>query len=126
MAGRRTKLTARAPATRKPGRYGDGGGLYLVVSPTGARKWVYRFTYGRKVSETGLGSADVVSLAEARRKAHEARRLLDAGENPVVARHKAATMRAGVPSFGTVADAFVKAKESEWRNEKHKVNGVRR
>ena len=64
---------------------------YLVVSPTGARKSVYRFTYGGKGSETGLGSADVVSLAEARRKAHEARRLLDAGENPVVARHKAAT-----------------------------------
>ena len=121
MTGGRTKLTARAAATTKPGRYGDGGGLYLVVSPSGARKWVYRFTYAGKVTETGLGSANVVSLAEARRKAHEARRLLDAGENPVVAKRKAAAIRAGVPTFGTVADAFVKAKESEWRNEKHKA-----
>jgi integrase len=121
MTGGRTKLTARAAATTKPGRYGDGGGLYLVVSPSGARKWVYRFTYAGKVTETGLGSADVVSLAEARRKAHEARRLLDAGENPIVAKRKAAALRAGVPTFGTVADAFVKAKENEWRNEKHKA-----
>ena len=47
--------------------------------------------------------------------------MLDAGENPVVAKRKAAAIRAGVPTFGTVADAFVKAKESEWRNEKHKA-----
>ena len=121
MAGGRTKLTARAAATTKPGRYGDGGGLYLVVSPSGARKWVYRFTYAGKVTETGLGSANVVSLAEARRKAYEARRLLDAGENPIVAKRKAAAITAGIPTFGTVADALVKAKESEWRNEKHKA-----
>jgi integrase len=121
MTGGRTKLTARAAATRKPGRYGDGDGLYLVVSPSGARKWVYRFTYAGKVTEAGLGSADVVSLADARRKAHEARRLLDAGENPIVAKRQAAAIRAGVPTFGAIADAFVKAKESQWRNEKHKA-----
>jgi integrase len=121
MAGGRTKLTARGAATTKPGRYGDGGGLYLVVSPSGARKWVYRFTYAGRVTEAGLGSADVVSLAEARRKAHEARRLLDAGENPIVAKRQAALRKAGIPTFGAVADSLVKAKESEWRNEKHKA-----
>lgn len=119
--GGRTKLTVRAAATTKPGRYGDGGGLYLVVSPSGARKWVYRFTYAGRATEAGLGSAEVVSLAEARRKAHEARRLLDAGENPIVAKRQAALINAGIPTFGAVADALVKAKESEWRNEKHKA-----
>ena len=53
MAG---KLTARAAATTKPGRYGDGAGLYLVVSATGARKWVFRFTFGGKVTEMGLAA----------------------------------------------------------------------
>jgi len=67
MAGEKQKLTARAAATTKPGRYGDGAGLYLVVSPSGARKWVYRFTFGGKVT------ADTVSLAEARDKARDAR-----------------------------------------------------
>jgi Arm DNA-binding domain len=121
MVSRRTKLTARGAATTKPGRYGDGKGLYLVVSPSGARKWVYRFTYAGRVTEAGLGSASVVSLAEARSKAHEARRLLDAGQNPIVAKRQAALISAGVPTFGAIADALVKAKESEWRNEKHRA-----
>ena len=121
MASGRTKLTARGAATTKPGRYGDGKGLYLVVSPRGARKWVYRFTYAGRVTEAGLGSASVVSLAEARSKAHEARRLLDAGQNPIFAKRQAALISAGIPTFGAIADALVKAKESEWRNEKHRA-----
>ncbi len=45
------KLTARTiePAKLKPGRYGDGGGLWLVVSQKSAKKWVYRFTIDGKV-----------------------------------------------------------------------------
>jgi integrase len=120
MAGGRQKLTARAAATTKPGRYGDGAGLYLVVSPSGARKWVYRFTFGGKVTETGLGSADRVSLAEVRDKARDARKMVEAGENPIDARRRAASAKAGIPTFGAVADALIAAKESEWRNEKHR------
>jgi hypothetical protein len=76
------KLTARGAATSKPGRYGDGNGLYLIVSPSGARKWVFRFTFGGKVTEMGLGSANLISLAEARDKAHAARKIRHAGQNP--------------------------------------------
>jgi Arm DNA-binding domain len=121
MAGGKQKLTARTAATSKPERYGDGAGLYLVVSPRGARKWVYRFTFGGKVTETGLGSAGVVSLAEARDKARDARKLVEAGRNPIEAKRQAAIFEAGRPTFGAVADALVAAKESEWRNEKHKA-----
>jgi hypothetical protein len=39
-----SKLTARKAETAKPGKYSDGGNLYLIVSETGARKWVLRFT----------------------------------------------------------------------------------
>ena len=70
------KLTARAATTTKPGRYGDGDGLWLVVSPTGARKWAFRFTWRRRVTEMGLGGADAVSLADARRLRDDARRVL--------------------------------------------------
>ena len=121
MAGGKQKLTARAAATTKPGRYGDGAGLYLVVSPSGARKWVYRFSYAGKVTEAGLGSADVVSLAEARDKAHEARKLLEAGKNPIEAKRQAALVETGKPTFGAIADALIAAKEIEWRNEKHRA-----
>ena len=121
MAGGKQKLTARAAATTKPGRYGDGAGLYLVVSPSGARKWVYRFSFGGKVTEAGLGSADVVSLAEARDKAYEARKLVAAGKNPIEAKRQAAMMATEKPTFGAIADALISAKESEWRNEKHRA-----
>ncbi|MGE0235879.1 tyrosine-type recombinase/integrase [Methylocystis sp.] len=118
MAG---KLTARAAATTKPGRYGDGGGLWLVVSPTGARKWVYRFTWQARVTEMGLGSADLVSLAEARAKAGDARKTLANRCNPIKARREAAKASAGKPTFGEVADGLIATKQSEWRNEKHRA-----
>jgi integrase len=121
MAGGKEKLTARAAATSKPGRYGDGGGLWLVVSGCGARKWVYRFTFGGKVTEMGLGSAAVISLAQARDKASGARKILAAGQNPIEARRKATIIEAGKPTFGVIANAFIAAKEGEWRNEKHRA-----
>jgi integrase len=117
MAGGKQKLTARAAATRKPGRYGDGAGLYLVVAPSGARKWVFRFTYAGRVTETGLGSAEAVTLAQARAKAFEARQLVLAGKNPIEARRRAS---ASVPTFGAVADAFIASKSSEWRSARHR------
>ena len=59
MAGH---LTARKVETAKPGKYGDGANLYLVVSKTGARKWVLRFTWRSKSKEMGLGGAASVPL----------------------------------------------------------------
>src|SRR5947209_8517940 len=63
-----SKLTARKVETAKPGKYSDGGNLYLVVSDTGVRKWVLRFTWRGRVKEMGLGSATSVPLADAREK----------------------------------------------------------
>jgi integrase len=114
MAG--NKLTARAAATTKPGRYGDGDGLWLVVSKTGARKWAYRFSWSGKVTEMGLGSADVVSLAQARSLRDEARKMLASGRNPIEARREAGRV---IPTFGALADELLEAKQPEWRNAKH-------
>ncbi|MEZ5519847.1 MAG: Arm DNA-binding domain-containing protein, partial [Gammaproteobacteria bacterium] len=50
------KLTPRKVATAGPGKYEDGGGLRLVVSNHGAKKWVLRFTINGKRREMGLGS----------------------------------------------------------------------
>jgi integrase len=119
MAGKQ-KLTARAAATTKPGRYGDGRGLYLAVSATSARKWVFRFTIAGRVTEMGLGNA-AVSLAQAREKAAEARKLVAAGVNPIEARREAGRLKAGKPTFGQCADALLEAKSPEWRNDKHRA-----
>ena len=111
-------LTARSVATAKAGRFGDGRGLYLVVSKTGAKKWVFRFTRDGRVTEMGLGSAALVSLAEARERANEARKLVASGTNPINARREAD--RKTKPTFGQMADAFVESKASEW-GEKHRA-----
>jgi hypothetical protein len=56
-------LTARQVESAKPGKYSDGGNLYLIVSPAHARKWVLRFTWRGRAREMGLGSAGTVTLA---------------------------------------------------------------
>ena len=86
MAG--GKLTARAAASTKPGRYGDGGGLSRCLGQRGAEMG-FPLQFARRVTEMGLGSADAVTLAEARDKALEARRTLAGGRNPIEARRAA-------------------------------------
>jgi integrase len=72
----------------------------------------------------GLGSATTVSLAEARDKAHDARRRRAAGENPISAKRRAALASAGMPTFGQVADELIAVKQSEWRNAKHSAQWI--
>jgi integrase len=67
------KLVSTRLKTAPPGRYGDGGGLYLQVMllPDGGcgRSWIYRYTFNGKIREMGLGSVRKVSLAQARQAA---------------------------------------------------------
>jgi hypothetical protein len=60
---------------RIPGRYADGNGLYLVVSPSGAKRWILRIVIDGRRRDLGLGGAALVSLHEAREKARAYRRL---------------------------------------------------
>ena len=76
MGGR---LTARKVETAKAGKYSDGGNLYRIVSPTGTRKWILRFTWHGRAREMGLGTPATVPLAEAREKAVYARRMIVQG-----------------------------------------------
>jgi Arm DNA-binding domain len=71
-----------------PGRHADGGGLYLHVDDTGARRWVLRVTVHGRRRELGLGSFDDVPLAEARETARRLRRTARAGGDPVVERDR--------------------------------------
>ncbi len=110
-------LTARKVETAKAGKYSDGGNLYLIVSPSGSRKWVLRFTWRGRAKEMGLGSATVVSLADARERAAAARRKLAQGLNPIDDRKRAD----GIPTFGEMADSVREALSTGFRNEKHKA-----
>ena len=111
------RLTARKVETAKPGVHLDGQGLRLIVGATGGRKWVFRFMRRGRSQEMGLGGA-CVSLAMARGRAADARRTLAGGQNPI---DGARLARVGRPTFGQVADEFLDAKQTEWRNAKHRA-----
>ena len=81
------KLTARKVEAATAGKYEDGGGLRLVVSNTGGKKWVYRFTFHAKRYEMGLGGYPVISLKNARELAAEHREHIAHGLDPRVARN---------------------------------------
>ena len=116
MARQLHRLPPRAAITTSvAGRYADGGGLYLVVSPTGSRKWVFRFRWKGKLSDMGLGSASVVPLSRARERAAEARLRIAEGANPLAEKRAARA----IPTFGDFADELVKSVKSQWRNAKH-------
>jgi integrase len=112
-----SRLTARKVDTAKPGKYSDGGNLYLIVSDSGARKWVLRFTWRGRAKEMGLGSAANVPLAGAREKAASARRKIAQGLNPIEERKR----DGGIPTFGEMADDVREALSAGFRNEKHKA-----
>ena len=111
------KLTARKVETAKAGKYGDGGGLQLAVSPTGAKKWVLRYLWQGKAREMGLGSYPEVTLADAREKALAGRRLARSRVDPIAARRKGEN----VPTFGELADEIASQLSEGFRNEKHKA-----
>jgi integrase len=111
------RLSARKVETAKPGKYSDGGNLYLIASTTGSRKWVLRFTWRGRPKEMGLGSADDVPLADAREKAEAARRQIAKGLNPIDERKRGAA----IPTFGAFADDVLESLSAGFRNEKHKA-----
>ena len=102
----------RIQASDKPKRYGDGGGLYLLVKPSG-KSWVFRVTRGEKETMMGLGSYPDVSLSEARERATAARRVQIDGTNPVEhKRDEKARQLAETVTFQQVAEMLLDAKKS--------------
>jgi len=118
------KLTpAKVRSAKVPGLYGDGGGLYLNVGPTGGQSWIFRFMLNGKAREMGLGPVHTIGLADARERATAARRLRLDGIDPLDARNaergrKAAEAAAAV-TFRDAAAAYVRDHRAAWRNEKH-------
>lgn len=107
----------------KPGYYGDGAGLWLQVSQSGSKSWIFRFTLAGKQREMGLGAVHTVNLTEARAKAKECRQLLLEGKDPLDARRSIkqaeAVERAKAMTFDQCASAYISAHRSGWKNEKH-------
>jgi integrase len=129
MAKKIERLSALAVARAiKPGLYPDGAGMYLRVGRGGSKGWVLRFMLKGDAREMGLGGLSKVSLAEARKKAADARLLLSEGKDPLTIRREeqirqtTAEKLAAARSiaFSDCAEAYIRAHEASWRNEKHR------
>lgn len=124
MARELEKLTALAVSKKKePGHYGDGGGLWLQISKSGSKSWVFRFAFSGKQREMGLGPVHTVTLQEARAKARECRSTLLEGKDPIETRSASrlieALERAKMMTFDQCAAAYIAAHRSSWKNAKH-------
>ncbi|MEW8287617.1 MAG: Arm DNA-binding domain-containing protein [Candidatus Thiodiazotropha endolucinida] len=102
----------------KKGMHADGNGLFLRVSPSGSKSWVFRYRWKGKRPEIGLGAYSNVPLAEAREKMADCRKLIRKGIDP---RHqtKVNDDNENIPSFRECSESFIKDKRSEWKNVKH-------
>jgi integrase len=115
------KLTVAQVKHAKPGRHGDGRGLYLQVIG-GSKTWVLRYEHNKRERWMGLGSVEFVSLAQARERAFELRRQLkDQGIDPLERRRAAvvgarlAALKRG--TFAEVASQYVEVKSVQWKGD---------
>lgn len=123
-------LTVKAvEAKRHPGNrssavyFADGDGLYLRITRSGGKSWAFCYMLNRKSREMGLGPADVISLAEARAKVAEYRKLLVNRIDPIDARRteqvQHALQAAQTISFSECAMAYIETHRVGWKNKKH-------
>ena len=117
---------ATCPLELKRRRLTDGGGLYLEVAPTGAKRWFWKFYPDGKESRLALGSYPTVTLKAARAARDDARKTRAAGNNPVQARKadKIAKAISNATTFEAVAREFHAVKAAGW-SEGHATKWLR-
>ena len=103
---------SKVKGIREPGRFGDGGGLYLVVRPSGSKAWTQRIVVDGKRRDLGLGGYPAVSLLRAREKAAANRMAVSEGDNPM------AKGRTEIPTFREAASSYIEANAPTWRHPK--------
>lgn len=107
----------------KPGYYPDGNRLYLAVKASGAKSWIFRYRFGGREREMGLGSVSVFTLAEARERTKEVAKLLADGLDPMAerdrARSEAKLAAANQLTFDASAEQYIKSHRAGWKNAKH-------
>lgn len=109
------------------GHHAVGGvtGLYLYITPTGARSWVLRTLIAGKRRHMGLGAFPSVTLAMAREKARTARSEVEAGVDPIAARSEALKKlkeeNLNAVTFESAAKAYIEAHGDTWKNPKHRA-----
>jgi integrase len=107
----------------KVGRVPDGKGLYLQVTATGTKSWIFRFTLNGRTREMGLGPLELLPLAEARKRATECRQVLLEGKDPIIERESVRRRRsleeAQTRTFASVIEEYIELQAPKWRDPKN-------
>jgi Arm DNA-binding domain len=111
-----SELTELTVKRAKEGRHVDGDGLMLVVRPTGKKSWVLRYQMNGIRRDMGLGSYPEIGLKEARQRTADARRMIEAGKDPIDGRQAAQTAAKPIPTFGEIAALVVADAQAKTTN----------
>ena len=103
----------------------DGNGLMLVVRPTGKKSWLLRYQMNGVRRDMGLGSYPEIGLKEARQRTADARRMIEAGNDPIDRREVAQTAAKPIPTFGEIAALVIADAQARTTNEKVKYQWER-
>jgi integrase len=118
-------LTAlQVKALTAPGAWRVSRCLYVQITDTGSRSWLMRYMLNGISREMGLGPCDLLTLAEARAKVSEYRRLLLEGIDPIEHRRQKRREKmlasASAITFRVCAERYIAAHEAGWKNGKHR------
>ncbi len=109
-----TEMKCRhAKPADKPYKLTDGGGLFLMVSTSGARLWRYKFRHQSREQVRAYGAYPDVSLAQARELHAADRRALAAGKNPSDA-WRQEKLRKEQETFGALYREWFDSKAGDW------------
>ena len=117
--GRLTALQIRN--LKEPGRYSDGDGLSLLLSASRKGYWVLRATIKGRRRDIGLGTADLITLKEARGMALELRRDIQRGIDPIAEREKEEIK---ILTFAEAARKVHQEQKAGWKNGKHQEQWI--
>ena len=109
----------KCKAAKKVGLHKDGGGLYLQITAKGHRSWVYRYRIHKRLRTMGLGAYPGVTLKQARIAHSEAKKLRDAGTDPIVARGQKRQVAASALSVQHACESYIEAQKAKWKTAAH-------
>ena len=121
------KICRNTKAQKNPRKLADGGGLYLLVQPDGAKYWRLKYYFLGKEKLMALGVYPVTTLADAREARNKAKKLLAAGKDPSATKkeNRKEAERVARNTFRAVALEWHENQKGKW-TPKHAVNVMRR
>ncbi|HBY1596840.1 TPA: DUF4102 domain-containing protein, partial [Klebsiella pneumoniae] len=106
----------RAKPEAKAYTLGDGQGLSLLIEPNGSKSWRFRYRYAGKPKMISLGVYPTITLADARSRRDDARKLVAEGKNPSEVRkeQKIALQTESESAFEKIATEWHQMKSTKW------------